>query len=128
MLALASAVRNGPMPGTFTASGLGRYPDDVETAVYFTCLEALQNAGKHAGAGASVEVRAVDDGRCLAFAVEDTGGSPTATEAGAGRGLGNMRERMASVGGSVEANLLPTGMTVRGSVPVGRATGVRPTG
>ena len=43
-VALASAVRNGPMPATFTGSGLGRYPDEVETAVYFTCLEALQNA------------------------------------------------------------------------------------
>ena len=30
---------------------LGRYAEDIEAAVYFCCLEAMQNAGKHAGEG-----------------------------------------------------------------------------
>ena len=57
-VALAAAVRNGPLPGTFTASGLGRYPDDVESAVYFTCLggaaecrQARRRRGVGRGAG-----------------------------------------------------------------------------
>ena len=29
--------------------GVGRYPTETEAAVYFCCLEAMQNAGKHAG-------------------------------------------------------------------------------
>ena len=34
-----------------------RYADEIETAVYFCCLEALQNVRKHAGAGAHAEIR-----------------------------------------------------------------------
>lgn len=120
-VALATAVRNGPLPGTFTASGLTRYPDEVEGAVYFTCLEALQNAGKHAGAEASVDVTVADDGQCLTFAVADTGRTSPVTTTFAGRGMANMRERIVSVGGTVDGTLSPTGMTVHGSVPVTRS-------
>jgi signal transduction histidine kinase len=41
----------------FELDGLGRYPPEIETTVYFCCLEALQNVGKHAGAGACATIR-----------------------------------------------------------------------
>ena len=54
--ALRAAANRSPLavwPSTPTA--LGRYPSEVEAAVYFCCLEALQNAGKHAP-GATVHI------------------------------------------------------------------------
>ena len=39
------------------ADGIGRYPPEVEATVYFCCVEALQNVGKHAGSGARATVR-----------------------------------------------------------------------
>ncbi|MGZ8766234.1 MAG: GAF domain-containing sensor histidine kinase, partial [Acidimicrobiia bacterium] len=50
-----------------------RFSPDVEAAVYFCCLEALQNAGKHAGADAKVTVRVHDDGSSVRFEVVDDG-------------------------------------------------------
>ena len=38
-----------PRPDDIEANGVGRYPPELETAVYFCCLEALQNAAKHGG-------------------------------------------------------------------------------
>lgn len=37
------------MPTTVDADGVGRYPPEVEAAVYFCCLEVLQNVAKYAG-------------------------------------------------------------------------------
>ena len=54
--ALRAAGRRSPPPVTVTAEGIGRYGPEIESAVYFCCLEALQNAAKHA-AGAPVDVR-----------------------------------------------------------------------
>ncbi len=57
----------------------------VEAAVYFCCLEALQNAGKHAGEGARGEVRVWEDEGALLFEVADTGAG---FDAESGRGPG----------------------------------------
>jgi signal transduction histidine kinase len=46
--ALRSAALTAPLPTDVDSGALGRYPEDIETAVYFVCLEALQNAVKHA--------------------------------------------------------------------------------
>ena len=49
-----------------------RYPLEIESAAYFCCLEALQNATKHSGAEAvTVEVDAAPD--LLRFVVHDAG-------------------------------------------------------
>src|SRR6185369_16796947 len=42
-------------------SELHRHPTDAEMAVYYCCLEAIQNAVKHAGPGATVTIRLADD-------------------------------------------------------------------
>ena len=51
--ALASAVRRSASPAKLEAAAIGRYPEDVEAAVYFCCVEGLQNVDKHAGSGAT---------------------------------------------------------------------------
>ena len=60
-------------PAAFVADGIARYPDEIETAVYFCCLEALQNVRKHAGAEAHAEVRISERADDLWFEVVDDG-------------------------------------------------------
>ena len=73
--------RTAPCSPTDVEADVGRYPPEVEAAVYFCCLEALQNAGKHAGEGARVTItrrRATTDE--LRFEVADDGAGFDAIE------------------------------------------------
>ena len=69
---------------------LGRYSAETEAAAYFCCMEALQNAGKHAGEGASATVRVWEEGDRLFFEVADTGAG--FDMAGRGRQGGRVRQ------------------------------------
>ena len=69
--ALVAHARRLPLP-TEVHGPERRFPPDVETAVYFCCVEALQNAVRHAGAGRAWV--SVDHGGCgLRFEVTDDG-------------------------------------------------------
>src|SRR5205085_8163939 len=46
---------------------VGRFPPEMEAAVYFCCLEALQNAGKHAGEGARLTIHVEANNDVLQF-------------------------------------------------------------
>src|SRR5207244_1981555 len=52
--ALESQARKAILPVAVEADGLGRYPQEIEAAVYFCCLEALQNVQKYADAANAV--------------------------------------------------------------------------
>src|SRR5262249_60272373 len=65
--ALAAAARRSTLPITIDAAALGRYPAEVEATVYFCCLEAIQNASKHAGEGATIALRLHEDAGMLTF-------------------------------------------------------------
>lgn len=93
-----------------------RYPRDIEAAAYFCCLEALQNAVKHAAAS-QVEVRLWSEADRLAFAVTDNG-TGIATGTGNGRGLVNLADRTAALGGRITVASSPGGGTsVSGWLP-----------
>jgi signal transduction histidine kinase len=93
----------------------------VEAAIYFCCLEALQNAAKHA-AGRQATVRFRLDGSRLAFEVADEGAGFDATAAAGGTGLQGMADRLEAIGGRLEVRSAPgAGTIVAGSVPVGAA-------
>jgi signal transduction histidine kinase len=93
-----------------------RYPAVVESAVYFVCLEAVNNAHKHAP-GARIVVSARDSYRGLEFAVADNG--PGFVVLPATSGLHNVTARATAVGGAVEINSAPgQGTTVMGFVPL----------
>jgi signal transduction histidine kinase len=116
--ALRAAGRRSPLPVAVTATGIGRYGLDVESAVYFCCLEALQNAAKHA-AGASVEVRLWEESGGLLFSVADDGPGFDAALARNGHGYTNMADRLGAIGGTVRWDSVPgQGTTVSGSVPL----------
>ena len=105
--ALRAAGRRHPVPTTIEANGVGRYPPELETAVYFCCLEALQNAAKHASTASTVSITLVDDGAALRFAVRDDGIGFAVGDIGSGQGLTNMRDRLAAVGGELTIESAP---------------------
>jgi len=99
-------------------SGNDRYLEEVETAVYFCCLEALQNIAKHATEARSASVTLHRNGD-LRFEVCDDGPGFVTNGADAGRGLVNMRDRIEAVGGEIEIHSSPgTGTEIVGTVPV----------
>jgi signal transduction histidine kinase len=98
---------------------VGRYAPEVESAVYFCVLEALQNVLKHAHGSQRVEVRL--DGSVpgeLQLSVRDDGAGIDGEVLRAGAGVTNMRERLVALGGELEiASLAGAGTLVRGWVP-----------
>jgi signal transduction histidine kinase len=116
--ALRAAGRRSPLPVSVSAAGIGRYGLDVETALYFCCLEALQNAAKHA-AGASVAVRLWEESGGLLFSVSDDGPGFDPALARGGHGYTNMADRLGAIGGTVRWDSVPgQGTTISGSVPL----------
>ncbi len=134
--ALPAAATRAALVTSVELDGIGRYPSEVEAAVYFCCLEALQNAGKHAGAGASALVRVWDDAGVLRFEVADDGAGftpgpstpSTASAAGAsvagarrvGHGFVNMTDRLGVFDGTLTVSSSPgAGTRITGSIPLG---------
>ena len=65
--AMRSVTRRVSLPYQVDVDLPRRYPEEIEAAVYFCCLEAIQNAGKHAGPDASIEVRINADSESAAL-------------------------------------------------------------
>jgi len=120
---LAEALRNSANRATLATDveveELERYPAEVEAAVYFCVLEAMQNAGKHAGEQAQVLVRVGEDEGRLWFEVGDDGAGFDPEVAAKGHGFVNMRDRLGAVGGELDVRSAPgEGATLRGTLPV----------
>ena len=70
--ALEAQANRSPVPVSVAADGVGRYAPEIEAAVYFSCLEAMQNIAKYAAAtAATIQLREVP-GR-LEFEIHDDG-------------------------------------------------------
>jgi signal transduction histidine kinase len=119
--AIRSAARATSVPTTVRASHVGRYPEQIEVAIYFSCLEALQNAAKHAGSRAAVVITLWErEGRVM-FEVRDDGRGFDAESLGQGRGLTTMRDRLDAVGGSLIFISSPRkGTRIHGEAPIPR--------
>jgi signal transduction histidine kinase len=116
--ALRAAARRLPTEATVDPNGIGRYPASVENAVYFCCLEAMQNASKHAPDASAISITlSNDDG--LAFEIRDDGAGFDKVDVEPGAGLANMQDRLAAVGGAVEVRSAPgQGTVVAGKIPL----------
>ena len=90
------------IPTTVVDGGIGSYPPEVESAVYFSCVEALENAAKHARGATSVTITitAADDG-ALSFEVRDDGPGFEVADVKPGTGLLNMHDRIGAAGGNL---------------------------
>jgi len=117
-VAMSAACRRAPLPASLEADGVGRYAPEIEAAVYFCCLEAMQNAAKHAGAEATARVRIWEDAGGLLFEVCDDGAGFEAGRLGDGAGLTNMRDRLGAVGGTLRVESNGRGSRIHGVVPV----------
>jgi signal transduction histidine kinase len=116
--ALRAAAARCTIPVSVSADGIGRYSQGVETAIYFCCLEALQNAAKHAPQ-AHAQVRVWEESGGLLFSVSDNGPGFDPGKARAGHGFVNMADRLGAIGGTVRWESQPGhGSTISGSIPV----------
>ena len=114
--ALRATAQMGPIHATVQPDGVGRYPSEVESAVYFCCLEALQNAYKHAEGAKTISI-SLANGDNLRFEVSDDGAGFDVDATPAGAGLTNMRDRLAAIGGEVTlSSTAGRGTVVSGSV------------
>src|SRR6266480_3004787 len=125
-VAMSAACRRAPLPASVEANGVGRHAPEIESAVYFCCLEALQNAAKYAGAGASARVRIWQEAGGLLFEVSDDGAGFATTDHADGAGLTNMRDRLGAVGGSMRVESSDRGTCIRGVVPMSETETARP--
>ena len=116
--ALRAAANRSPLAVSVETDGLGRYPTELEAAVYFCCMEAIQNAAKHAP-GAEVVVSVTEDEGVVHFSVIDDGPGFDVAAATAGHGYVNMSDRVGAIGGTVEWTSAPgRGARIVGTIPV----------
>lgn len=113
-------VRDASLPVTVVATGSARYSPVVESAAYFTCLEAIQNALRHADAD-EIAVAATCEPGALSFTVTDDGRGFDV--AAAGTGLEGMSDRVGALGGQVEVRSAPgAGTRVSVTIPATPST------
>ena len=91
---------------TVEADGVARYPQDVESAVYFSCLEALNNIAKYADAS-PVSISLAQRNGSLEFGSPTTGVGSTLPRPGTGPVCKGMADRLDAIGGAlrVESNV-----------------------
>jgi signal transduction histidine kinase len=118
---LRAAVSRAPVRARLETGAIGRYRPEVEATVYFCCLEALQNVGKHAGGDARATLRVWEEQGGLRFEVADDGAGFDPRIEPRGSGLTNMSDRLGAQGGCLSVFSAPgDGTRVAGAIPLGR--------
>jgi signal transduction histidine kinase len=116
--ALEAQARRSPVPVTIDGEGVGRYPQEVEAALYFCSLEALNNVAKYAQA-TSAAIRIRRAGGTLRVEITDDGIGFDPVTARNGTGLRGMSDRLDAIGGRLEVTSSPGhGTTVAATVSV----------
>ncbi|HYJ60014.1 MAG TPA: sensor histidine kinase [Actinomycetota bacterium] len=122
-VALDAQANRSAVPVHVRADGIGRFPVEIEAAVYFSCLEGLQNVAKYAEA-THVDVALDRVNGHLEFQVRDDGRGFDVTATSYGTGLQGMADRLAALDGELEISSAPgEGTTIVGRVPVAAAGG-----
>jgi signal transduction histidine kinase len=116
--AVRAVAAGAPLPTTVEVDGVRRYPPEIEACVYFVCLEALSNAYKHAAGATAISVSLREqDGLTLQVSDDGAGFEPRTVRSGLG--MASMRERLATVGGSISFTSGPgAGTTLGASIPM----------
>jgi signal transduction histidine kinase len=117
--ALALAARDAPVCTTVVVESRGRYAMAIENAVYFCCLEAVQNAAKHASGAAAVHITVAERDDSVCFDVRDDGAGFDPDAVLADAGLTNIRDRVAAVRGRVTIESTPgRGTRISAAIPL----------
>jgi signal transduction histidine kinase len=117
--ALDAQARRSLVPTTVKADTIGRYPPELEAAVYFSCLEALQNVAKYAGASSATVTLTQSNGH-LTFEVADDGSGFDPEAVRSGTGLQGIADRLSALHGELTIRSEPgAGTRVRGRIEVG---------
>jgi signal transduction histidine kinase len=115
--ALEAQARKASVPTEVRSDGIGRYPQDIETAVYFCVLEALNNVAKYAEATRAEVSLAQIDGH-LRFVVVDDGTGFDMAETSFGTGVQGMADRLDAIGGALQVvSRKGEGTTIEGQIP-----------
>lgn len=115
--AVSALAAGAPVPVEVTRNGVGRYPPDIEAAVYFDISEAITNAVKHATP--PIHVGLGDGDGVLRFSVVDSGPGFDQNKVAKGSGLENLRDRLEAVGGRLTIQSAPGRPTrIEGEVPL----------
>jgi signal transduction histidine kinase len=125
--AIGSLASRSVPPAQLIASGLARYPEEVETAIYFCCTEILQNAARQAP-GSTVRLRVAEADGVLALSAACDGPGLDNLAAGGGSSLQNMTDRIAALGGTLGLSTEPdgTGATITCQIGVEAPDSVAP--
>ena len=124
---IRSAAARASLKVTIEARNVGRYAPNVERGIYFCCLEALQNALKHAGPSAAVHIRLVGEPNRISFSVDDNGVGFDPSRIQDGVGLVHLADRVDVMGGVLTIDSYPgMGTRIRGEIPVAAAYGEVP--
>lgn len=117
--ALRGQAAKSPIQTEVSALGVRRYAPELEAAVYFCTLEALQNASKYSHAEQTrVILTGTDDE--LTFEIRDNGRGFDHSTTNPGTGLQNMTDRIEALGGVLTVtSTIGVGTTISGSVPIG---------
>jgi signal transduction histidine kinase len=115
--ALSTHLAGGALAVELSGHELGPLPSEVEIALYFCCMEAVQNAAKHASASRVAVELSSTTGTVRLSIVDD--GVGFGDEAARGTGLLNMQDRVDAVGGRLALQSAPSrGTRVNITVPV----------
>ena len=111
---------------------LGRFPAEIEIAVFRAVQECLTNVHRHSESP-SCCVQIQQDGDVLHVEVSDQGKGIAkhkrlSLDSHAGVGLRGMQERVRDLGGTVEVRSSDAGTTVAVTLPIPPAAGFKPEG
>ena len=121
-VAIESQARKSAVPTTVRGDDVGRYPQEVEAAVYFSRLEALNNVAKYAEASSATVSLSQANGT-LTFSVSDDGVGFDTSNVVHGTGLQGIADRLDAIGGDIRVLSAPgEGTTVTGTVPAEAAS------
>ncbi len=125
--ALHAVARLSPSTITIEDDGIEGVDESTQVALYFVCVEAIQNATKHGGPETTISIALIERDDELVVTIEDDGPGFDPAEHTASRGLLNMADRVGALGGELEVVSAPdAGTTVIARVPTGsdQLTGV----
>jgi signal transduction histidine kinase len=117
--ALAHVARAAPGPVDVASSGVSRYPAELESAIYYCCSEAIQNATKHGGPSVRTSIFLHEDAHIIRFEVSDDGSGFDVATATGGKGLQHMRDRILLLGGRLSiVSQVGAGAVVSGAISI----------